>query len=318
MTTLDVLRRLATEQARNRALAVGAGVSLAWLLLVGLFALLAPGDESQGLAGWLVWLVGVLLPLGLIWLAVWFARSLMLLRQEAHALRAELAQMQDPSGAEAPRPAAAAPSPTRRAAAQPAAPRAADSRQVALELDAPEPPRLTPVELFHALNFPDGPEDREAIRSLRLALADPDLARLIRAAQDVVTLLAAQGVYMDELGMAEADPALWRRFAGGQRGAAVAALAVIRDPQALATAGGMMRGDEVFRDVAHHFLRHFDRLLASRADEGDATFPALLAESRSGRAFTLLAQVTGMLGRDESAGETAAEGAAASDERVAG
>ncbi|MEF9605649.1 hypothetical protein O4J55_26295, partial [Paracoccus sp. PXZ] len=124
---------------------------------------------------------------------------------------------------------------------------AADARQATLELDSPAEAELTATELFYALNFPDGPEDREAIRCLRLALADPGMARLIRAAQDVVTLLAGQGVYMDELAMPQTDPALWRRFAEGARGEAVAALAVIRDEAALASAGSMLRGDEVFR-----------------------------------------------------------------------
>ena len=122
------------------------------------------------------------------------------------------------------------------------------------------------------------------------------MARLIRAAQDVVTLLAGQGVYMDELAMTQTDPALWRRFAEGARGAPVAGLAVIGDDNALRTAGAMLRGDEVFRDVAHHFLRHFDRLLSRKAQDSDPQLLAVLAETRSGRAFTLLAQVTGMLG----------------------
>lgn len=304
MNSLDPLRRLAIEQARGRVLAVGAASSLAWLALAGLFALFGPESEGTGAAGWLLWLVGLFLPLALIWLAVWAARSLLALRQEAEELRAMLARMQDEDAAAEPmaepRPVAAAPAPApaARRNAIPAPPRpAADTRQATLELDSPAAAELTPTELFYALNFPDGPEDREAIRCLRLALADPGMARLIRAAQDVVTLLAGQGVYMDELALAEADPALWRRFAEGARGEAVAALAVIRDEAALATAGTMLRADEVFRDVAHHFLRHFDRLLSRKAQDGDPQLLAVLAETRSGRAFTLLAQVTGMLGQ---------------------
>ncbi|MDF3854739.1 hypothetical protein ACDP63_22745 [Paracoccus sp. P2] len=302
MASLDPLRRLAMEQARSRVLAVGAAVSLAWLVLVGLFALFGPEGEGQGAAGWLTWLVGVILPLALVWLAVWSARSLLSLRLEAEELRAMLARMQG-EGVTAetmaePRPAASAPLPAARRSAVPPAPRvAADARQASLALDSPPTTELTPAELFHALNFPDGPEDREAIRCLRLALADPGMARLIRAAQDVVTLLAGQGVYMDELAVPEADPVLWRRFAEGARGEAVAELAVIRDEAALVSAGAMLHGDEVFRDVAHHFLRHFDRLMSRKVQDSDPQLLAALAETRSGRAFILLAQATGMLGR---------------------
>ncbi|WJS84831.1 hypothetical protein [Paracoccus sp. TOH] len=315
MNSLDGLRRQAVMQVRDRVLAVGVASSLAWLALAGLFAFLGPEAEGQGGAGWPVWLVGLLLPLALIWLAVWSARSLLLLRQEAEELRAMLARLQPGDGAVAedpaenrrepePRPAPGTAAPPRRTAMPPPPPRAApDSRQAMLELEAPPAAELTGPELFYALNFPDGPEDREAIRCLRLALADPGMARLIRAAQDVVTLLAGQGVYMDELTMSEADPGLWRRFAEGVRGEAVAGLAVIADAAALRTAATMLRGDEVFRDVAHHFLRHFDRLLSRKAQDSDPQLLAALAETRSGRAFTLLAQVTGMMGRTEAEAE---------------
>ncbi|WP_323716166.1 hypothetical protein [Paracoccus aminovorans] len=306
MNSLDALRRLAAAQARDRVLAAGVAASLAWLALAGLFALIGSDSSSDGALGWAVWLVGLLLPLALIWLAVWSARALLALRAEAAELRETLARMQGQEGAPptaaipaAPR-AEPAPTVTARRAAVPAPPprAASDNRQATLELDSPPAAELTGPELFYALNFPDGPEDREAIRCLRLALSDPGMARLIRAAQDVVTLLAGHGVYMDELAIPQTDPLLWRRFAEGTRGEAVAGLAVIADDAALHTAGAMLREDEVFRDVAHHFLRHFDRLLNRKAQDSDPQLLAALAETRSGRAFTLLAQVTGMLGRD--------------------
>lgn len=322
MSARDALHRLAAEQQRGRLTLIGAAASLAWLALAALFAALAPDDGSEGGSSSLVWITGLVLPLALIWLAVWSARSLSLLREEAQELRALLEEMQDESGGPPPAPqagtarapatttpAAAAPArtmpaPPRPAAAAPARPAGdgrQDGRQASLPLDSPPAAQLTAPELFFALNFPDGPDDREAIRCLRLALADPGMARLIRAAQDVVTLLAGQGVYMDELRIPESDPLLWRRFAEGARGEAVAGLAVIEDQNALITAGQMLRSDEVFRDVAHHFLRHFDRLLNRRAQEDDAQVLAVLAETRSGRAFTLLAQATGMLGAGQMA-----------------
>lgn len=309
MNSLDGLRRLAAAQTGERVLVAGVAASIGWLVLAGLLALL--GSDSPSGGGWLIWLVGLLLPLALIWLAVWSARALLALRAEAAVLRDMLARMQasepgfEPAPAAVPRhdPAPLAPPVPRRAPPAPVpVPRApADSRQASLELDSPAAAELTGTELFYALNFPDGPEDREAIRCLRLALSDPGMARLIRAAQDVVTLLAGQGVYMDELAVPETDPALWSRFAEGTRGAAVAGLAVISDQAALRTAGEMLHGDEVFRDVAHHFLRHFDRLLSRRAQDNGPQLLAALAETRSGRAFLLLAQVTGMLGQDEAA-----------------
>lgn len=330
MSARGALQRLIAERNRGRLVLIGLAASAAWLALAGLFAAFVPGNGGQG-AGWLVWTVGFVMPLALIWLAVWSARSLSLLRQEAGDLRALLAQMRD-GGVSGPvqsaRPVDSQPGPaatqdafadsgsgrgpaalppsagarmaTRRPAPAASRPVAAqDGRQASLQLDSPAMAELTAPELYFALNFPDGPEDREAIRCLRLALSDPGMARLIRAAQDVVTLLAGQGVYMDELRIPETDPDLWHRFAEGARGEAIAGLAVIGDDAALHIAGEMLRGDEVFRDVAHHFLRHFDRLLNRKAQDEGPQLLAVLAETRSGRAFLLLAQVTGMLGQPQ-------------------
>ncbi|SMO76782.1 hypothetical protein [Paracoccus laeviglucosivorans] len=309
MSALDTLRQLIARQGNERLTSIGVAASIGWLLLVVLFAWLGPDDQARDTASWLIWVVGVILPLALIWFGIWSAHALTALRNEADDLRATLAQMRAVQAApshvaERPEPVPAmvprAAQPMRPMPARaPAPPRPsvpADTRQARLELEAPAAPDLTPTELFLALNFPDGPEDREAIRCLRLALADPGMARLIRAAQDVVTLLAGQGVYMDDLQIPETDPALWARFAEGQRGAAVSGLAVVTDDAALLGAATMIREDEVFRDVAHHFLRHFDKLLSRRAEMDDPGVLAVLAETRSGRAFILLAQVTGILG----------------------
>jgi hypothetical protein len=44
------------------------------------------------------------------------------------------------------------------------------------------------ADFIRALNFPDNADDREGFRALRLALEDRQVAKLIRAAQDVLTL----------------------------------------------------------------------------------------------------------------------------------
>ena len=94
MSARDALQRLAAEQQRGRLLLIGAGASAAWLALAALFAALAPDDGAEG-GSTLIWLTGLVLPLALIWLAVWSARSLSLLREEAQELRARLESMQD-------------------------------------------------------------------------------------------------------------------------------------------------------------------------------------------------------------------------------
>ena len=185
MSALESLRRMVLEQGTDRLTRIGVLASAAWLFLVLIFAWLGPEDQARDLSSWLIWLVGVVLPLALIWFAVWSAHALVALRAEADDLRAALADMRQ--GGQPERPAAASmaspvsrplpaaqplrPSAERRAAI-PAPPQRApsaaplDTRQARLEFEPPAAPDLTATELFLALNFPDGPEEiaREALR----------------------------------------------------------------------------------------------------------------------------------------------------------
>lgn len=293
---------------RDRAVVIGAAVSAVWVLMVLVFWLAGPSDAPPmgGLAR-LASIVGVVLPLILIWIAVGLAQAIAALRAEARALRARVEVMRggdparpDPVPATPGLASAAAARASARPAVRPSDTRAPDARTESRQTDlpfeqsAPEP--VPPEALVAALNFPDGPDDHAAIAALRTALADPDTARAIRAAQDVITLLASHGIYMDDLDPTPAPPEIWRRFAAGQRGPAVAGLGTIDDAAALDLAGALMRGDEVFRDAAHHFLRQYDRMLVRADGQMNDDGLAALAATRSGRAFTLLAQVTGMFG----------------------
>lgn len=291
----------------NRALVIGAGLSALWLAMLLVFWLTGNG-AAAGAPRW-VSVVAALMPLGLIWMAVGLARAIDALRAEADALRAQLDR--ERSTATAPPPAARATAqapvaPRHAAMPRPApAPRrtetqtaASDPRQTSLGLDAPEPLDLPGETILLALNFPDGPDDRAAIAALREALRDPDQARLIRSAQDVVTLLAERGIITDDLAPDATDPAAWRRFGDGQRGRAVSGVGAIRDTAALEAATAAMRGDEVFRDAVHHFLRLFDRSVTELMPQLTDDEILWLAQTRSARAFMLLARAAGLFGQD--------------------
>ena len=152
---------------------------------------------------------------------------------------------------------------------------------------------LAVEDWLRALHFPNSPNDAEGLRALRLALADHSTAKLIRAAQDVLTLLAKDGIFMDNLLPDRTKFDLWRRFAAGERGGVVAELGAVRDPSCLAITAERMRSDAVFRDAAQHFLGSFSRALVTlepRATNGDLS---ALSNTRTARAFMLLGQVAG-------------------------
>ena len=300
--------------------------SALWLVVAGALAL--SGGAAAG--GPLLTLVAVVLPVAVIWIGAVALRGARTMRQEAERLQAAMdamrhawltqaqagvgktsvekkleeiaaAQKQTESAlatftsrrdaVPAPPP---PPPPARPAAPAPAAAPAED--QPALALGTPADALRAPVttgDLIRALNFPDSQDDREGFGALRRALADRDVAKLIRAAQDVLTLFSQDGIYMDDLAPDRARPEVWRRFAQGDRGRGIAALGGVRDRSSLALTAARMRSDTVFRDAAHHFLRQFDRSFAAFEPAATDAEISDLADTRTARAFMLLGRVTG-------------------------
>lgn len=300
---------------RNREMIIGLALSAAWLLLLLLFWLLIPGGTHPDTRGMtrILTITGVIMPFALIWMAVGLARAINRLREEAAELRGNLSQLQE-LAAKRPKPASSDPAttgaqPPRRPAAtdparaakpvQPAARTArpaSQPQQGSLRFDAPEPVEIPSETLIRALNFPDDPNDQETIAALRMALKDHETARVLRAAQDVVTLLAEHDIYMDDLPPDPVPPAIWRRFAEGERGEIAAKIGGIHDEIALETATALLRGDEIFRDTAHHFLRHFDVMLTRDTPRLDDEQLAALADTRSARGFMLIGRAAGVFG----------------------
>jgi hypothetical protein len=151
--------------------------------------------------------------------------------------------------------------------------------------------------LIRALHFPEDENDTEGFTALRQALADARVAPLIKAAQDVLTRLAQEGIYMDDLRPDRARPEFWRAFAQGTRGALVAPLGGIRDRSCLALSAGRMRSDPEFRAAVHLFLREFDKVLSAFEPTADDAQIAALSDTRSARAFMLLGRVSGVFAR---------------------
>lgn len=314
---MTLLQRITLLAKRDSLSVIGIAVTAVWLLLLLLFWLLAPtGDGNSSGIGTLLGIMGVILPVALIWLAVGLARAIATLQAEATDLRTRLSQM---------RTGGVAPAPTTTAATTPARPqqsdtalgesgvrmipqtqqarpaqptarpnRPADVRQQAMSFDAPEQVSVTPQTIILALNFPDGPNDVEAITALRTALKDHGNSRVLRAAQDVITLLAGHDVYMDDLPPDPVDTEAWRRFGEGARGASVAGVGGIHDATALEITAAYLRADEIFRDTAHHFMRQFDVTVTRLMAELDDEQIVMLADSRSARAFMLLGRVAGV------------------------
>ena len=303
---------------------IATALSVVWLLGAVIFFVVLPGDDGTGFGGttFIVTMLAIFMPVAMIWVAALSARASRVMREESQRLQsaidairhAYLSQAQKNAVSTEPSVArrleeiaettkktetALATFSSSRAAGRvmskpPAPPAPGDQGRLELGTPAEElsPPLDTP-DFIRALNFPETAEDEEGFTALRRALKDRNSAQMIQAAQDVLTLLSQDGIYMDDLRPDRARPEVWRQFAHGTRGRAVAALGGIRDRSSLALTAGRMKQDPIFRDAAHHFLRKFDRMLAQFEEQASDADLSALSDTRTARAFMLLGRVAG-------------------------
>lgn len=177
--------------------------------------------------------------------------------------------------------------------------------QYGLPLTHPTQLEVVPLstgETVQALNFPNNSDDKEGLRLMRRASEDRNLTLLIRTARQVLTSLSQDGVFMDELVPDAPQAQVWRRFAKGVRGPAIAALGGIRDRSALALTKGRLKGDVEFRESAHNLLREFDRFVLEFEKTASDDDLLTLGQTRTGRAFMLLGRCTGSFEKSLGAG----------------
>lgn len=193
------------------------------------------------------------------------------------------------------RPAARAAAPADNGAAPRPAPDAASAARPAPAPAAGETGEdLSLPDLIRALHFPETPEDVAGFRALQRALRHHKAGQVVQAAQDMLTLLSQDGLYMDDLAVEPAAPAIWRQLAAGDRPAAAAALASAGSDAAVRACAEKLRGNTVYRDTAQHFLRRFDRMLADMVPEISDEAVEALAATRSARAFLLVGSAAGV------------------------
>ncbi|MEL6586475.1 MAG: hypothetical protein AAFY65_05855 [Pseudomonadota bacterium] len=301
------------------------GLSIGWLFMMAWFFLGADDGQMRltrtDPLSFMMTILGVFLPVAMIWVAAAAARTARTMREESARLQAAIdamrlsyvdqqqraglslkrsmeeridrvAKAQAALGAEvASLHATQSPAPVLETPKRPITTR---SQQPALKLEDKAPPEaLSAADFVLAMNFPENERDKEGFRVLRLALEHHPTSQLVTAAQDVLTMLSEDGIYMDDLSPHHADPTVWRAFADGKRGKDIGSLAGIRDRSSLALTGGRMKEDQAFRDAVHHFLQTFDRVFAEFATRSSDLEVAKFSNTRTARAFMLTGRVAG-------------------------
>ncbi len=294
-------RGIDPARARGIALVLWVLAALAFVWLADFASMDALTVAALGIA--------VFLPVVVITLALLIAGATWTLRDETRALQGTVEDLRrsllqrdtgtPPAPAALPEP--PAPPPlflSQRSRPVPPAEPEPDQPVLALGPSAtPDPSPLDPAMLIRALNFPEDEHDSDGFDALRAALTHPRLAPLIRVAQEVLTRLSQEGIYMDDLRPDRARAEFWRAFAQGARGPQIAPLGGIRDRSCLAITAGRMRADPDFRASAHLFLREFDQALSQFEPQADDAQITALADTRSARAFMLIGRVSGVFSR---------------------
>lgn len=321
-------RRVENDTGISSTEIIAIVLSVVWMAAVGLFFLILPpqSDSSTSFDSlrFVLVLMAIFMPVALIWVAAVASRSARTMREESRRLQSAIDGMRETyvadrnanNGGSAPtverklNEIAQTAKKTESALATFASTREAQTQRLAITSvrsntheDQPTlalgttsedmSPVLGRPDLIRALNFPDTDQDTDGFTALRRALQDRSARQLVQAAQDILTLLSQDGIYMDDLRPDRARPEIWRRFAKGERGRAMASLGGVRDRSSLALTAGRMREDTIFRDAAHHFLRRFDQMLITFETEATDEDLIALSETRSARAFMLLGRVAG-------------------------
>jgi hypothetical protein len=313
-------------EGRSAGELIALALSVGWMVMVGLFFYFLPptstvADRFDSLRFILI-LIAIFMPVAMIWVAAAASKSARVMKEESGRLQAAIDGMRktyienragpasgmQPTVEKKLNEIAQATRKTENTLATFASTRPDQKLQIASVRATPmdDQPKLAlgtsaeeisaplpNTDMIRALNFPDNEQDTRGFNALRLALKDRNARQLVQASQDILTLMSQDGIYMDDLRPDRARPEIWRRFAHGERGRAMASLGGVRDRSSLALTSGRMREDTIFRDAAHHFLRRFDKtLIAFEPGATDEEISAL-SETRTARAFMLLGRVTG-------------------------
>ncbi|WP_333712002.1 hypothetical protein [Yoonia sp.] len=308
-------------------------ICIVWMLVGALyFWQLPPAEAVAGQTDslrWVLVLVALFMPVGLVWVAVGAARAARIMQAETFRMQTALDDLRQLQLAQAALlkepPAPAAPPQAKTAPPEPDLPAQTSTQtstqtpgfhsrrevsrlitpRAAPQMPADQPalafgtqtedlaPPLARPDLIRALHFPDDENDTEGFAALRRALRNRDARKLVQASQDVLTLLSHDGIYTDDMRPTSAPADVWRRFAKGERGRSIDRLGAVRDEAYLRKTASRMREDTIFRDAVHHFLRRFDEMLVTFEENATDTDLLALGETRTARAFMLLARTSG-------------------------
>lgn len=153
------------------------------------------------------------------------------------------------------------------------------------------------VKLIAAANFPESEDDQETLDALYAVLTDSETAALLQAAEDALSGLADIGLFMEDMQPHHAPAELWRSYIVDGKKTDALDLGGIRDPHAIEDTTEALRSKQDFAKIAERFLDRYETMVERLFSEApQQTMVVELADTRSGRAYMLLARASGRFG----------------------
>ena len=152
-------------------------------------------------------------------------------------------------------------------------------------------------KLVTAANFPENEQDKATLDALMEVINDKQVADVLQSAEDVLSALADSNLFMEDITPHHAPAEKWRGYIleGDRRD--LIDLGGVRDPHAIEEASNALQDRAGFESTALTFLDRYESLLERLFQESSSNKLAVeLADTRTGRAYMLLARVTGRFG----------------------
>jgi len=142
-----------------------------------------------------------------------------------------------------------------------------------------------------AANFPENERDTATLDALYEVLTDPEAAALLQSSEDTLATLADLDLYMEDFVPEMSPITAWRAHLEGKQG-----VERLDAPIEQSRINAKLSADSAFRKLSDRFVERYQVMLKRLFREGtDERLAIELADSRTGRAYILVADALGKL-----------------------
>jgi len=147
------------------------------------------------------------------------------------------------------------------------------------------------TKFVKAANFPENERDTATLDALYDVLTDPEAAALLQSSEDTLATLADIDLYMEDFVPEMSPVSTWLGHIEG-KGGVTPINAPIEQSRILAK----INADDKFRKLSERFVERYDVVLKRLFSEsGDGRLALELSDTRTGRAYILVADALGKL-----------------------